>query len=141
MTAVTTEHERQASAAFLGVVAATGFPPRAIHTDAQLDAAISVMDRFLEQEALSSAERDYLDTLSTLVEAYEREHIPMPAVSGVAVLRHLMEANGLRQADLLDIFPTRSVVSEILSGRRQLTLDHMRGLSRRFGVPVDLFIS
>jgi HTH-type transcriptional regulator/antitoxin HigA len=139
--AVTSEHERQASRAFLGVIAATGFPPRAIHTDAQLDAAIAVMDRFLEHRDLSPAERDYLDTLSTLVEAYEREHIPMPTVSGVAVLRHLMEANGLRQADLLDVFPTRSVVSEILGGTRQLTLEHMRGLSRRFGVPVDVFVT
>ena len=141
MAAMATEHERQASKDFLGVVASAGFAPRAIHTAAQLNEAIAVMDRFLEQGDLSPAERDYLDTLSTLVEAYEREHISMPTVSGVDVLRHLMEANELRQADLLDIFPTRSVVSEILGGTRQLTLAHMRGLSRRFGVPVDVFIS
>jgi HTH-type transcriptional regulator/antitoxin HigA len=139
MTALTTAQERQALMEYLDVVA--GYPPRAIHTAAELDAAVEVMDRLLEKGELSSAERDYLETLSTLVEAYEREHIPMPEVSGVDVLRHLMEANHLRQADLLDVFPTRSIVSEILGGTRQLTLDHMRGLSRRFGVPVDVFVS
>jgi HTH-type transcriptional regulator / antitoxin HigA len=139
MTALTTVQERQALMEYLDVVAR--FPPRAIHTAAELDAAVEVMDRLLENGELSSAERDYLETLSTLVEAYEREHIPMPEVSGVDVLRHLMDANHLRQADLLDVFPTRSIVSEILGGTRQLTLDHMRGLSRRFGVPVDVFIS
>jgi HTH-type transcriptional regulator/antitoxin HigA len=138
MATITTDQGKQAPQDYLDVIVA--FPPRAIHTAAELDAAVDVMDRLLEQRTLSAAERDYLDTLSTLVEAYEREHIPMPAVSGVDVLRHLMEANGLRQADLLDVFPTRSVVSEVLGGTRQLTLDHMRGLSRRFGVPVDVFI-
>ncbi len=117
----------------------SSFPPRAIHTDGQLDEAIGVIDYLLEKGELSAAEREYLDTLSTLVEAYEREHIPMPVVSGVDVLRHLMEANGLRQTDLLDVFPTRSVVSEVLKGTRALTLDHMRGLSRRFGLPIDVF--
>ena len=135
----TTRQGEQARVEYLQVVAA--FPPRAIHTDAQLDAAIEVIDRLLEQESLSPHEQDYLDTLSTLVEAFESEHIVMPEVSGADVLRHLMEANGLRQADLLDVFPTRSVVSEVLGGTRQLTLDHMRGLSRRFGVPVDVFVS
>ena len=54
------------------------FPPRAIHSDAELDDAIAVIDRLLEKEELTSAERDYLDTLSILVESYEREHIPRP---------------------------------------------------------------
>ena len=139
MAMTTTEQKEQARLDYLDVVA--GFPPRAIHTADQLDEAINVMDRLLEKETLSPHEQDYLDTLSTLVEAYESEHIVMPAVSGTDILRHLMEANGLRQADLLDVFPTRSVVSEVLGGTRQLTLDQMRGLSRRFGVPIDVFVS
>ena len=132
-------HEQEAPTEYLTVISA--FPPRAIHTDAQLDEAVDVIDQLLEKSTLSTAEREYLDTLSTLIEAYERERIPMPSVSGVDVLRHLMEANGLRQVDLLDVFPTRSVVSEVLSGSRELTLDHMRGLSRRFGLPIDAFVS
>jgi HTH-type transcriptional regulator/antitoxin HigA len=139
MTERATTPGRDVPRGYLEVIAM--FPPRAIHTDAELDRAVDIIDALLERGELTAAERDYVDTLSTLVEAYEREHLSIPAVSGVDVLRHLMEANGLRQADLLDVFPTRSVVSEILSGSRQLTLDHMRALSQRFGVPVDVFVS
>ena len=127
------------SASYIDVIAA--YPPRAIQSDQELDEVIAIMDGLLERECLSENEQDYLNTLSILVEAYEDERFPMPDVSGVDVLRHLMEANELRQADLLDIFPTRSVISEVLSGSRQMTLGHMRGLSQRFGLPIDVFAS
>ena len=51
-----------------------------------------------------------------------------------------MAANGLKQKDLLDVFGTPSIVSEVLNGKRQLTTEHIRRLTRRFNVSADVFI-
>ena len=111
-----------------------------ILTDDQLNDAVAVIDRLLDKGLLSDDEEQYLDALSVLVEAYEREHIPFPEVAGVDVLRHLMAENGLRQNDLLDIFKTRSVASEVINGKRLLTLNHARRLSECFRLPPEVFL-
>jgi HTH-type transcriptional regulator/antitoxin HigA len=115
-------------------------PLVAIQTETQLDQAIAVIDGLLDKGDLSEGEEQYLDALSVLVEAYESEHIPFPKVSGVDVLRHLMAESGLRQSDLLDVFETRSVASEVINGKRPLTLNHVRRLSERFRLPAEVFL-
>jgi HTH-type transcriptional regulator/antitoxin HigA len=52
-----------------------------------------------------------------------------------------MEENGLTQADLVPLFGTPSVVSEVLSGKRGLALGHIRKLAAHFGVPAEIFIT
>ena len=76
--------------------------------------------------------------LSDLIYAYDQTHYPQQGVSGVDMLRFLMEQHDLRQNQLPEI-GTQSVVSEILSGRRDLTVNHIRGLSKRFGVSPAAF--
>lgn len=76
--------------------------------------------------------------MGDLLEAYDEAHRPMPRGSGVDVLRYLMQEHGLSQTDLPEV-GTQSVISEILSGKRQLNVRHIRGLSERFGVPADVF--
>lgn len=66
--------------------------------------------------ALSEGEEQYLDALSVLVEAYEREQSPFSTVARIDAVRHVLEENGLRQIDLPDVFETRSVTSEIIKG-------------------------
>jgi HTH-type transcriptional regulator/antitoxin HigA len=56
------------------------------------------------------------------------------------VLRHLMDANGLRQVDLLDVFGTASVISEVLKGKRELSKTHIAKLSGRFHVSPAVFL-
>jgi HTH-type transcriptional regulator / antitoxin HigA len=105
-----------------------------------LDIAIDVIDSLLDQGELTEAQQDYLDVLATLVKQYEDARYPMPSVSGVQVLRFLMEEHGLRQVDLVPIFGSKSIVSEVLKGKRQLNLRHVRKLSKHFHVPADVFI-
>ncbi|HEX2280498.1 MAG TPA: hypothetical protein VHG52_01925 [Thermomicrobiales bacterium] len=116
------------------------YPLRRIRDDADLDEAIAVTDGLLDRPQLTAGEQEYLDALALLVEAYENEHVPLPEARGVDVLRHLMDEHGLKQRDLVPIFGTKSIVSEILSGKRRLTTGHVRGLSERFGLPADVFI-
>ena len=80
-----------------------------------------------------------VDIIGDWVEAYDLEHRPMPKVSGVDVLRSVMQEHGLTQSDLPGV-GTQSVVSEILSGKRQLNVRQIRWLADYFNVPVDMFI-
>ena len=80
-----------------------------------------------------------METLGTLVDAYEREHVSELPASPVAVLRFLMDEHGLTQSDLPEL-GSQGVVSEILRGRRQINVRQVRALSARFGVSPAVFI-
>ena len=80
-----------------------------------------------------------LDTLGTLIQAYEESHHGMPDVTGPEVLQFLMEEHGLTQSDLAEV-GSQGVVSEILSGKRELNIRHVRALSKRFSVSPSVFI-
>lgn len=111
-----------------------------IRDDAQLERAVALVDELVDRPELSAPEADYLEVLADLVERYEDEHVELPAVRGVDVLRHLMEEHELQQKDLVPFFGSKSIVSEVLSGKRGLALSHIRHLSRAFGLPADAFI-
>jgi HTH-type transcriptional regulator/antitoxin HigA len=119
------------------------FPLAHIGDDAHLAAAIARLHQLLDkgEAALSPAEIMYLDALTDLVETYENTHIVIPPVSGVDVVRFLMEQHDLTQSDLAPLFGTQSIVSEVLSGKRRLSISHIRKLAERFHLPADVFIS
>jgi HTH-type transcriptional regulator/antitoxin HigA len=89
---------------------------------------------------MTAAERRMADLLTLLIENFEEKQYALKASSPVDVLNELMGANDLKQKDLLDVFGTPSIVSEILHGKRQLTTEHIRRLSRRFHVSPEVFI-
>jgi HTH-type transcriptional regulator/antitoxin HigA len=106
------------------LVLVRAFPLAHIRDDAHLDAAEAVIDRLLDKGDRSPAEEMYLDALTDLVKTYEEAHVAIPARSGVDALRFLIEANALRQVDLVPALGRKSLVSEVLSGKRPLTLTH-----------------
>lgn len=115
-------------------------PLRPIRTADELTAAIPAIDRLLDQPMLTLDEQDYLDILGRLVEDYEDEHVDTPPVRGVRALAHLMEENGLRQADLAHLFGGKSAISEELRGNRELSKLQIVRLRDYFHVSADLFI-
>ena len=117
------------------------FPLVSIRDKAHLSEALAVIDRLLDRPQRSMAEEEYLRALTDLVETYENAHVTIPTVSGVEALRYLMEEHGLTQADLAPLFGTRSIVSEVLAGKRRLALSHIARLAERYGVPADVFIT
>ncbi len=117
------------------------FPLRPIRTDAELDAASGVIDELTDREDLSPAESDYLDVLGDLVEKYEDEHVAMPHVSDGTMLRSLMDEKGVRQADVArGTGISKTVLSLVLNGKRDLTREHIGALSKYFGVNVSSFL-
>jgi HTH-type transcriptional regulator/antitoxin HigA len=80
-----------------------------------------------------------VDIIGDWIEEWDHKNHPMPKPSGVDVLGYLMREHGLSQSELPGV-GTQSVVSEILSGKRQLNLRQIRWLAERFGVSVETFI-
>jgi len=85
------------------------------------------------------AERELAELLTLLIDDFESKRYELPRAKPLEVLRFLMEQHGLRQKDLVDVFGTRSIVSEVLSGKRKLNKDHIERLSQRFHVSPDVF--
>lgn len=116
------------------------FPLISIRDDAHLAQSLEVIDRLIAKPIRSAAEEDYLGALTDLVETYENAHVAIPPTTGIDALRYLMEENELSQADLVPIFGTPSVVSEVLSGKRGLALAYIKKLAAHFSLPAGVFV-
>lgn len=80
-----------------------------------------------------------MDTLATLVHAWEERHHPVPKAAPRKVLAFLMEEHGLKQQELKEV-GTQGIVSEILAGKRELNVRQIRKLAQRFGVSPAVFV-
>ncbi len=114
-------------------------PPVKIRTAEQAEATDQQIDALMARPRLSDAERAYVDLLSDLLADWEDATVEIPDVHGVELIRALLEERGLRQKDLVGIFATESVVSEVLAGRRELTRKHIEELARFFGISPAAF--
>ena len=112
-----------------------------IRNEQEYNAAIRRLNELLDEVGDNEKHPLYslLDTLGTLIEVYEEEHAPMPESSGIEVLGFLIEEHQLVQAKLTEI-GSQGVVSEILSGKRELNVRQIRALARRFHVSPAVFI-
>jgi HTH-type transcriptional regulator/antitoxin HigA len=113
--------------------------PTPITSERQHEEYLSVLDKLADKANPTSEEEKYAEVLITLIEAYEEEHHRIPDASPVEVLRTLMDANELRQKDLVPIFGSESIVSEILHNKRKLNRAHIEKLSKRFHVSPAVF--
>ena len=112
-----------------------------IRNEREYDRAIKRLNTLLDEVGTNERHPLYglLDTLGTLIHAYEEEHFKEPEPSGPEMLRYFMEEHGLRQSDLPEVGPQRAV-SEVLKGKRELTAKQIRALASRFHVSPAVFI-
>jgi HTH-type transcriptional regulator / antitoxin HigA len=113
--------------------------PAPITSERQHEEYLEVLDKLASKGNPTSEEEKYAEVLMTLIEAYEEEHHSIPEASPVEVLRALMEANDLRQKDLVSIFGSESIVSEVLHKKRGLNKTHIEKLSKRFRISPAVF--
>jgi HTH-type transcriptional regulator/antitoxin HigA len=118
-------------------------PPRAISDDAQSEEVRAMVDRLMAAGRLTRDQRDYLETLVQLVEAYEAEHhaIESGGLTGLDSLRHMMAEHGMSASALARLLGVHvSMGSKILKGERSLTVGHVKALAAHFGVSPVLFL-
>jgi HTH-type transcriptional regulator/antitoxin HigA len=116
-------------------------PLLSLRNEQEYDRAVECLNRLLDEVGTDEQHPLYtlLDTLGTLIHAYEEEHHPIPECSGVDVLRFLMDEHGLTQSDVPEI-GSQGVVSEVLRGKRELNIRQIRALAKRFQVSPSVFI-
>lgn len=116
------------------------YPPKVIRTERENEKYLAIL---YEMDSLgrklTRAEQELADLLTLLVESFEEEHYTLPKTTPAGMINFLMDQHDLRQKDLLDVFGTASVASEVLSGKRELNKGHIERLSKRFGVSPELF--
>lgn len=99
-----------------------------------------LFDKHLTEKPLSLEEEVLLELLSTLVEAYESKiYSPEPPAKPHEILQTLMKDRNLRQRDLLSVLGSRSLISEIINGKRIPTKQQAKALGEFFRMSPDLF--
>ena len=121
---------------------------KAITTEEEYEKALDVVSALVDKgDATTPAESDYLALLGTLVEDYERRHTPeveeavARPVSPAEAIRWAMDRHGLRQKDLAPLIGSESLVSSVLSGRRQLSKTMIARLHDALGIPFEHLFS
>jgi HTH-type transcriptional regulator/antitoxin HigA len=110
-----------------------------IRSESQLRAAQAVLDRLLAKPRFDDGEMLYLDALSDLVGIYEDEHYAIAPASDADMLRHLLEAKGVTQAQLHQATGVaKSTISEVLAGKRPFSRRMIGKLARYFRVDVSV---
>jgi HTH-type transcriptional regulator/antitoxin HigA len=112
---------------------------RPIRTEKDHDAALARIDELMGAKA-GSPEGDELDVLVTLVCAYEEKHFPMDPSDPLMAIQFRMEQQGLTRKDLEPMIGSRARVSEVLTGKRPLTLPMIRRVRDGLGISADLLV-
>jgi HTH-type transcriptional regulator/antitoxin HigA len=115
--------------------------PTVIKTKAENDYYLAVVEGLMrKRDKLSKEEEALLDLLSLLIETFERRHYRIKKSTPRAILNELMAANRLKQSDLLPVFGSKSRVSEVVNGKREISKEQAKKLAAFFHVSADLFI-
>ncbi|HEU0175549.1 MAG TPA: transcriptional regulator [Blastocatellia bacterium] len=115
--------------------------PEVIETEAQNRRMNAIADRLQSKRDRSPEEDRLLKLIATLCMNFEEKYYNVEeGVTPASILADLMSERGLKQADLLPIFGSSSVVSEVLSGKRGVTKTQAKALARFFKLPVELFL-
>ena len=112
---------------------------KVIKTELDYNNALARIDKLMDATP-DTSEFDELELLSTLVEIYEDKNYPVSMPDPISAIKFRMEQLGFNQQDLVPYIGTRSKVSEILNGKRKLSLSMMRALNKGLGIPSDVLL-
>lgn len=113
---------------------------KAIKTEEDYTQALSRLEEIFHAP-LESPEGDEADVLSILIEKYEDEHYPIEAPDPIEAIKFRMEQMEMKKKDLAAIIGYKSRATEILSGKRKLTLKMIRNLHEKLKIPYESLMS
>lgn len=114
--------------------------PGVIHSEEENEHFIKILEELEHRSNVwTPAESKLAELLTLLIEQYEEENYQLKAATPVDVLIELMDANNLKQKDLVGVFGAESTVSAVINGKRDMTREHIKRLSIRFGVSPEVF--
>jgi len=114
---------------------------KVIKTEQDYRTALKIVEELMDRDPNpDSPEGERLSLLTALIQDYEARVFPQTLPDPIEGIKFRMDQNNLKPADLIPYIGSRSRVSEILSGKRQLTLDMVRALSKGLGIPAKVLI-
>jgi HTH-type transcriptional regulator / antitoxin HigA len=115
------------------------YQPKVIKTEEENDLAIALAEELAHNQNKTAEESALLELLIALIEKYENEQYPMNDLSPHSMLLHLMEARGLKETDLIEIFGSSEAISEIIRGEQKITKEQSQKLGNFFQIDPKLF--
>ncbi|WP_089941403.1 helix-turn-helix domain-containing protein [Candidatus Entotheonella palauensis] len=119
------------------------YPIRSIHDEAEYKTAVKIAGALAVYDHLNEDQERYLDTITTLIEAYEDHRIPFdwPEMSSLEILKRLLDEHGMSISDFAHLIGVNHRLGlHLLSGECNLSVDHIRILADRFKVSPELFM-
>ncbi len=113
--------------------------PKVIKTKWEYEVALARIEKLMDA-ARHTPQGDELELLSLLVRDYEEKKFPIDKPDPVSAIRFRMEQQGLAPRDLVPVLGSRSRVSEVLSGKRSLSLKMIRALVAKLRIPAELLL-
>jgi HTH-type transcriptional regulator/antitoxin HigA len=110
-----------------------------IRTKADYKAALAEVERLWGARS-GTPKGDRLDVLATLIDAYETQHYPMDPPDPIDAIQFRMEQQGLTRKDLEPLIGTRARVAEIMTRKRNLSIDMIRRLHEQLGISAEVLI-
>ena len=115
--------------------------PVVIQTEEENERMLAEVEKLMAKgENLSPEEDALLRLMATLIQDFEVKFYQPRDVTPLEMLHHLMDARGLKQSDLREVFGSKGIASEVINGKRSISKTHAKALARFFGVSAELFI-
>ena len=116
--------------------------PRTLKSEADYDTALEQMAAFMqiEEVSLSEEQRDVMNVTGLLIEEYEKQHYTIGPPHPLEAIRYEVERKEISEAELAKLLGSRSKKSEVLSGKRKLSLAMIRRLHQVLGISADTLI-
>ncbi|MFA5806620.1 MAG: helix-turn-helix domain-containing protein [Melioribacteraceae bacterium] len=118
----------------------TQFLLRKIKTNKDYQNAINRYEYLTDNYQDTKELNDYLDVLAMLIDEYENEKFPIAEADPIEVLKYLMKEKNIKQTQLAKVFGSQSIVSEVLSKKRGLTLKYIYNMAVMFNVKPQVFV-
>jgi HTH-type transcriptional regulator/antitoxin HigA len=114
--------------------------PAVIKTEEENNRMLAIVEQLMKKgDNLTAEEGELLELLANLISDFEDKHYPIKEPTPLEMLQHLMEARGLTAKDLWDVFGSKGVTSEVLSGKRGISKSQIKRLAAFFNVSPELF--
>jgi HTH-type transcriptional regulator/antitoxin HigA len=115
--------------------------PVLIETEEENARMLTIVEKLMDKgEKLSAEEEKLLKLLARLIEDFEERYYRPQEATPLEVLHHLMEARGVKQSQLWEVFGSKGIASEVVNGKRGISKTHARALANYFHVSADLFV-
>lgn len=114
--------------------------PAVIETEKENERMLAEVNKLMAKSKLSPAESKLFDLMVRLIEDFEEQHYELSASTPNGVLRELMEARGVKQRDLWELFGSKGTASEVINGKRSISKAQAKALAKYFRVSPELFL-